>query len=247
MAKQPEPVSIIPARGERALFVGQTGSGKTALAVWVIKRIPRGPVVIYDTKNESKFLALQPSIVVTTFDELLAAYNAGEHDYIIVRPPPHLIGDAITLDDEYLFRHYMELAGVDCYIDELKSFHAQGRAYKGLVNLLERGRSRGITTIMSTQRPSWISVSTLSEAQKIFILFLKYEDDIKRMAKFVPEIVDRTKLKAKTFQFYYYDGDADKLTLFNPVELDSDVGTGDIDETTLAEPDADRKRGLIWS
>lgn len=247
MAKDVPQIKLLPERGERGLIVGQTGSGKTAFAVWMLKRIQRAPIVIYDTKIESKFNALQPSIVVTTFDAVLDAYRAGEHDYIIVRPPADLIGEPSTLDDLYLYRHYQELSGVDCYIDELKSWHGNGRAYKGLINLLERGRSRAITTLMATQRPSWISLSTLSEAQKTYILYLKGEDDIKKVAKFVPDILDRPKLKAGEYKFYYYEDATDTLTLFDPIKLDSEIPTGDIDNDAVAEPDADRKRGLIWS
>lgn len=239
--------SLLPERGERALIVGQTGSGKTEFACWLLKRIQRAPVVIYDTKIEAKFFKLQPSIVVTTFDEVLTAFNNGEHDYIIVRPPADLIGDPRSMDNEYLFRHYMELPGLDAYIDELKSFHTNGRAGMGLINLLERGRSKGTTVIMSTQRPSWISLSTLSEAQKTFIFYLKSEDDIKRVAKFVPGIEEKPKLASRGYQFYYYDDAEDRLQLFKPIKLDEPKATTMVEAEAIAEPDADRKRGLIWS
>lgn len=239
--------SLLPERGERALIVGQTGSGKTAFACWLLKRIQRAPVVIYDTKIEAKFLTLQPSTVVTTFDEVLAVFDNGEHDYIIVRPPSDLIGYPRALDNDYLLRHYIELRGIDLYIDELKSFHNNGRAGSGLINLLERGRSSGITLIMSTQRPSWISLSTLSEAQKTFIFYLKSEDDIKRVAKFVPGIAEKPKLTSRGYQFYYYDDAEDRLQLFKPIKLDAPKATTMVEAEAIAEPDADRKRGLIWS
>lgn len=247
MAVPDKPMSLLPERGERALIVGQTGSGKTAFAVWMMKRLQRGPIVIYDTKIEAKFATLQPSVIVGDFDGIMDAFNKGENDYIIVRPPSELIGEPGVLDNEYLFRHYMELPGVDAYIDELKSFHNHGHAGKGLINLLERGRSKGTTVIMSTQRPSWISLSTLSEAQKTFIFYLKSQDDIKRVAKFVPGFEAKPKLASRGYQFYYYDDAEDKLTLFKPIKLDDPQTTSMVEAEAIAEPDADRKRGLIWS
>lgn len=239
-------ITLIPERGERVLIMGQTGSGKTLFAVWMIKRIQRAPIVIYDTKGESKFLSLQPSIVVNDFSDVVHAYNEGQHDYIILQPPPEMLGEPKALDD-LLFRHYLELP-LDAYIDEIKTFHTTtGRVFKGLMSLLERGRSKGITTIMSTQRPAFMSKSAMTEAQKMFIFYLGYEDDIKRVAAFVPAIAEKPPLKPKAHMFYYYDVPEATLTLFKPVKLDKGIASGYVDTETVEKPDTDHARRMIWS
>jgi len=240
-------MQLLPEQGQRVLIVGQTGSGKTAFACWMMKLIKQAPIVIYDTKEESKFLALKPSIVVTDFDGVMNAYNEGLHDYIIVRPEPSMSSEPQELD-ELLYQHYMELRGIPAYIDEIFSFHTTtGRSFKGLMTLLTRGRSRGITTIMSSQRPAFLSKFAMTEAQKMYIFFLGYEQDTKRVAEFVPSIVDKPALKPKEHKFYYYDVEEASLTLFKPVKLDKEFASGYIDEIVVAEPDAERSRKFLWS
>ena len=80
------------------------------------------------------------------------------------------------------------LHDVGAYIDEVYSFHhvtgiVGGR---GLPSLLTRGRSRGQTCLIATQRPSLISRFIYSEAQKFYVMFLAHEDDRKTVRKFVP-------------------------------------------------------------
>lgn len=215
--------SLIPGRGERALIVGQTGSGKTAFAVWLVYRVPFAPIVLYDTKDEPKFDKLPNSLTVETVEQMLKAYNDEKIDYIIVRPPVELLGEPQALD-EYLFYHYTHLRDSVAYIDELYTFHANGRAFKGLIALLSRGRSRGITTIMSTQRPMMISRLCITEAQKLYIFKLGDRQDRKRIADVIPNF-DDYKLPSK-HGFYYFESGDDNPHLFQPVKLDPIINTG---------------------
>lgn len=215
--------SFLPDRGERALIVGQTGSGKTAFCVWMMMRIPYAPIIIYDTKDETKFQRLPDSKIVVTMQEVAEAYDDEELDYIIVQPPVELLGKPDLLDD-YLWFHYQHLRDSVCYIDEATTFHNNGRAYKGLIALLSRGRSRGITTIVSTQRPQGISRLCITEAQKLYIFRLGDRLDRKRLADVIPNF-DDYKLPPK-FGFYYFESGEDAPTMFKPVKLDRALDTG---------------------
>lgn len=218
---------IIPRTGERTITVGQTGSGKTGFTVWQLRRFVESPIVIYDAKEDSKFLSLKPHRVVSTQAEVRAAVDDDEVDYVIVRPPSEMLGDPEALDD-YLWLHYNEFRGVPAYIDEAYMFHRRGHAFRGLIGLLTRGRSRGQTCMISTQRPAFISLFCFTEAQKMFVFKLQHLDDKKRMANVIPGF--ETRETPPKYGFYFFDSDADTLTKYGPVKLDPDVNTGYTDK-----------------
>lgn len=237
-------MSLLPAKGERTLSVGQTGSGKTAFNVWLLNKLPFAPVIIYDTKEEPKFLTLPTAAVAHSFREVAERLTSGEHDYIVFRPPDHILHDPQRLD-EYLYNHYMQFPGVDGYIDEIYSFHSSGRPHMGLQAMLTRGRSRGISLFMSTQRPVWLSKSALTESNHLYIFTIVHEDDRKILNKVIPGFEDKPPVKPKTFRFYHYDAGEQKLAFYNPVKLDAKQNTGYTDEVEI-EPDADKVRKLVW-
>lgn len=217
----------LPSIGERAFICGQTGSGKTAFAVWTLRRLDYGPVIIYDTKEEEKFPALPKSVVVHDFDKIKEYMNDEEFDYIVFRPSSSDLTDSNRLDD-YLHRHYAEYQHSVAYIDEIYSFHNNGRAGKGLIALLTRGRSRGITTIMSTQRPAWISRFTVTETQLFYIFRLVDRKDALRLSDVIPGF-DRLP-KLKPYYFYFYRTGEDHPRLFAPITLDKGQDTGYTDK-----------------
>ena len=217
---------LIPTLGERGFICGQTGSGKTGFSVFLLERIETAPIFIYDTKDESKFLALPRRIIVSSTEQAREAYENPEIDYIIVRPDAHIIGDAKALDD-LLFYHYMNFHHSVAYIDEVGSFHNANQAYKGLINLLQRGRSRGITTIMASQRPRAISRAIISEAQKFYVFRLADKDDRKRLGDVIPNFADLP-LPMK-FGFYFFESGEDRAELFAPIKLEKKFDNGYID------------------
>lgn len=241
-------LSILPEPGERGVICGFTGSGKTGFACWLMRRIPRTPIVIYDTKEEDKFLRLPGSRVANTFDEIHEHYENPEVDYIVFRPPIEDLTDPIALDT-YLFRHYMELRGADAYVDEAYSFHNNGRPGRGIVALLTRGRSRGISTLLSTQRPTWVSRFVFTESQRFYIFRLMDKSDRKRLTDVIPDFIDLP--NPPEHGFHYYRSGEEKAVTHNPVKLDPGIDTGYVDAAPpQAEPDEPDQpsptRGLVW-
>lgn len=235
------PPLLIPQAGERALITGQTGSGKTGFAVWLLTRLEQSPVVIYDTKEEPKFSALKNSVIVESVGEVQEQIDKAEVDYIIFRPPVHYTADPAKLD-ALLIVHYHNWRNVACYIDEVYQFHNQGKAGNGLVGLLTRGRSRGITVIMSSQRPAWLSLFAITEAQRFYLFRMQYKPDRKKIAEVIPNFAD---LKAPPdFGFYFYRQGAETPTLYGPVKLEDGTEQGYIDSSASDASEASSK--VIW-
>jgi hypothetical protein len=219
-------INIVPERGERAFICGQTGSGKTAFAVWLLGFMPG--TLIYDTKEEKKFSALPNSVRVKNMDEAIKAFadNRKKWDYVILRPP---VSDTIEPDtlDNMLQIHYHALRGIGAYIDEVFMFHNGGRVGAGLMALLTRGRSRGITLTMAAQRPAWLSRFCLTESQRFFIFRLVDQADRKRLAEIIPGL--DPKENPEKFHFQYFDFDQAAPQYFLPIPLDGIPDAGYID------------------
>lgn len=225
---------LLPQKGERAFIVGQTGSGKTAFACWILRRLPDAPIIIYDTKEEPKFLTLPKSNIATSIESVEQLIDAGESDFIIFRPALHIVNDPGAMDDLLLF-HYNNFREVTAYLDETYQFHNNGRSGNGLVGLITRGRSRGITTIMSTQRPTWISTFVMSEAQKIYAFKLTKKTDKKKLADVIPDFEQAADPPKHGFWYFETGGDMETPIKYGPVTLDKSMNLGYIDEPTISD------------
>lgn len=223
----PHNIDLIPKPGEHVLTVGQNGSGKTFFNIWYLLRIPQAPAVIYDTKDEPKFRKLPASVLVTNMQEALKYKNDQTIDYIIVRPPVEMMLDPASLD-QMLWIHYNEFRSCPAYIDEGYTFQINGKAGPGLTALLTRGRSRGISTIISTQRPVRLDRFCITESKKQFIFRLIDKADRKRLDDVVPNYSSME--QPPKHGFYYYESGLDAPILFKPIELDSMFDTGYSDD-----------------
>lgn len=233
--KMPAQTSIIPEKGEHALIVGQNGSGKTAFACWLLLRVPEAPIIIYDTKDEPKFQKLPNSVVVSTMEEAAEYIDDVEINYIVVRPPLHMLDEPKPLNDMLLY-HYHNFKGIPAYIDEAYTFQINGRAGKGLIALLTRGRSRGISTIISTQRPVRLDRFCITEAKKVYVFSLTDKADKKRLDDVIPNYSDLP--KPVKHGFYFFSVGMDEPELFKPIKLDESLNTGYTDtiEANTEEP-----------
>lgn len=242
-------MNLVPKAGERMSIFGMTGSGKTSFFMWLAKRIVEAPLIIYDVKIEPKFETLPHSTVVETPQEILDAVETGEFDYIIARPSVHLMDDPDALDRNYLLNHYYNLQGLPAYIDEAYPFHKNARAGKGLTALMTRGRSKGITTIISSQLPKYISRFCITEVNKSVLYKLQDMTDRKRINDLIPGFSDL----APPPKFHFYGIDLSEMEtpqLFKPIPLERSANTGYVDkpkpETVASAAPAPRKSQALW-
>lgn len=207
-------MNLIPKHGERALIVGRSGSGKTLFARWLLWHLPQ--TVIYDFKHEPAFDAMGP-IVDSTADAWRMFAEEPHTEYVIVRPDHRLLADPFALD-ELLLDHYDRGAGYTAYLDEAYTVHRSGRAGPGYLALLTRGRSREITTISATQRPAFLSLYALTEANHIFAFRLQHQDDRARLGNIIEGYQRRPKVPWHSFD--YANAVKESIVRFGPIDVD---------------------------
>lgn len=222
-------------KGEKGLNVGQNGSGKSEGMIWQLRHPSGWPVIIFDTKFEDNFFKLSsedhPIEVVRSFEEFKNIFNQHPRhwpDYILVRPNATELQSPALLD-EYMQFIYDHIPGSYVAVDEAVQFHQGSQLLPGYVNLIARGRSRGITLLSSSQRPARISRYLISESKKFYAFFLLDRRDKKTMAEFVPDFDKLPKLPAKYWSYTYFAGD-EAARLTKPVPF-TDLKTHTIHRT----------------
>lgn len=214
-------MTILLEKGQRGIVIGQTGSGKTVGAIWHMQHVPVTPIVIMDTKGEPAFDKIGVDEETQVYESLADFEKEWfkkrrQPVYSIVRPDMSEIAEPAAMD-ETLFRMVQSGRGHFLYIDEAYQWHVQGRAGAGLTGILTRGRSKGITTLLSTQRPAWLSRFCFTEAQKMYIYRLNDKRDAKTIGEYVPDFAEKP--IAKRFEWYYYDTLEGELKMYSPVKI----------------------------
>ena len=214
-------MSILLERGQRGIIIGQTGSGKTVGAIWHMQHVPVTPIVIMDTKGEPAFDKIGIDEETQVYESLADFEREWfkkrrQPVYSIVRPDMSEIAEPAGMD-ETLFRMVQGGRGHFLYIDEAYQWHVAGRAGAGLTGILTRGRSKGITTLLSTQRPAWLSRFCFTEAQKMYIYRLNDKRDAKTIGEYVPDFAEKP--IAKRYEWYYYDVLNGELKRYSPVKI----------------------------
>lgn len=198
---------ITPLSNERMGIVGMTGSGKSYFARYLLYNVPR--LIVLDPKGTMKL------------DEwrLKRVTPGGLRDLARGRPA-RLHIPPFTNDDQWeeMFLAIMKLRNVTVYIDELYAIGpAQGS--EGLKAIYTRGRELGIGVVAATQRPTWIPLFALSEAEWLAMFRLQLEEDVQRMSKLIgPEAY--TPLPEHQFILYHNSGGAKHFREISPVGLD---------------------------
>lgn len=210
--------------GERGLIIGQTGSGKSFGAAWMARHAEQR-VIIMDTKHEPLFDRLpkpgEEALIVSSVAEMLEAVKRKKGaEYIIVRPPSTVLAEPETLDG-YLAAIYEHARDVFTLIDETYTFHTNGRAHAGLIGMLTRGRSRGLTTLMGTQRPAWVSRFCLTEAQKYYVFRIADKRDWNTLSSVGPFIQRQI---PKYHFLYWIQGEDESPRLMAPLPPIADLG-----------------------
>lgn len=174
----------------RVAFVGKTGSGKTYAARLLTASLPR--LIVFDPKG-----TLYEGWNLEEWNDRTAKQLEKGKPVRLRVPAP--------IDNRW--EPYFETcyyAG-DCtvYIDELYGVLDGSRPGDYLRALYTRGRELNIGVWAATQRPSWVPLFALSEADWIFLFRLQMAVDRKRMAEIMGETAQRRELKNHEVLVYH--------------------------------------------
>jgi hypothetical protein len=197
--------------GSRTLIAGKTGSGKSTGAVYMLRQ-SRQKWLLIDPKRDDKIATLKPAYI-SKLDtkEVERAWRAG-YQYVALNPPPLATPQDVDL---FLLDCFQTFQNFGIYVDELYYIHSNGRAGAGLQAILTRGRSDKITFCGATQRPAWISVFCLSEADYICQYRLQLEKDREKIYNVTAKL-EMLENPPKEYSWFYYTAKTEKLQLFVP-------------------------------
>jgi hypothetical protein len=165
---------------ERVFITGKTGSGKTFLSKYITRSVRR--LVVCDSKGTLTDWGLDPWNRDTIRD-----LAKGKPVRIRALPPIN-----IPLDEywEDVFTNVYNAGEVTIYIDEMYAVVPPGKNPPDILTAIyTRGREAGIGAWAATQRPVWVPLMALSEAEHFFMFRLTLEEDRRRMAAFMTETV----------------------------------------------------------
>ena len=169
---------------ERVLVVGKTGSGKTYASRLLLAKYPR--VLYLDSLHRL-------DMEVSSKQQAEELMN-GESFQICV-------------DDNDTFTELVDAQFSNgdfvIYIDEVYGICPPQKAIPEIINRIwTRGRGNGIGAWAATQRPTWLPIFLLSEAEHYLVFRLQVEDDRKKIAKIVGE--SAMKMPKNEHGFTYY-------------------------------------------
>lgn len=166
---------------ERVAIAGKTGTGKTFLAKHLTRGLRR--FVLIDSKG-----TLDNWNTVPWDNESAKLLAEGEPVRVRVLSP------IVEKPEEYrayfdaIFKAAYDAGDVTVYVDEVYAVTQNGiPAHLGA--LYTRGRELGIGVWAAMQRPTFIPLFVLSEADHLFCFFLQLEKDRRRMSEFMGEEV----------------------------------------------------------
>lgn len=167
----------LPKLGEHIIFCGTTGSGKTYLAQEMLKNYDR--VFAFDTHNslkiEDSVKIISPENIVKklwSFDKIRYVpkleYRSKEwYNYVI----------KILMTKKYGKNRVI-------YIDEI--FHlGYGLNFPDWLSRgISTARQRKTSIWSSSQRPMNVPMAILTESRRIYLFYLSYAEDLKKISKF---------------------------------------------------------------
>jgi hypothetical protein len=207
-------------KNDRAILIGATGCGKTLLARFLVDDPAKPFSVVYDTKGLISSPMLQAPQdrwmghkVYDNFEMLIESQkkNLTKEPRVIYRPPIEEERDAVAQD--VFFEWIYDRWKTRLYVDEAYSILGGTNPSQYLQACLSRGRERGISTVISTQRPARIPVITMSESEHIFVFRLNAKRDRETAGELIdvePRAFHPSELK--DHQFYYFNGRVGRAT-----------------------------------
>lgn len=169
-----DPKWSMPTSKQRVSIYGHTGSGKSQQAVWYLSKAPieSMPYVIIDYKGDD------------LINEIPYAHNIGFNE-TPRKPGVYILHPQPGQDDEverFLWGVY-ERGRTGLYVDE-GYMMPKAPKYKAFPAIMVQGRSKHIPMITLTQKPFYVPMHALSEADFHSVFYLSDDNDKKRVREF---------------------------------------------------------------
>jgi len=196
-----------PDNSHRLSIVGRTGTGKTTAGLFQLslRNTTSFPWVLFNAKRDP---------LITEISRIPQVEQIGFKDRIGKRGLYIMSGDPSDFKSGAMetFLHGIHRRGkVGLYLDEGYVFDPRSDA---LNNIYTQGRSLKIPVITLSQRPSWISQFSFSEADFIQAFDLNRREDQKRVEDFTPFDM---KERLPDYHSRWYDVGRNSSCVFSPV------------------------------
>jgi hypothetical protein len=155
------PPPLLPMHPWLVLVVGRRGYGKSYYARYVLQSWQLGQTHAIDPVSPTPPTSDYPAYYASTWSSFT--------------PPELPRGTSLVIVDE-----------ADRYLPT-----AQGKRDGLLEDLVLRGRHRGVSLLLCTQRPALVGYDVRSQANRIVIFRLTAEEDIKAIVSVCPELRGR--------------------------------------------------------
>jgi hypothetical protein len=203
-------------KGERVAIWGRAGVGKTTLSKWAMFRSPMRWIVL-DTKHDDGFNGYR---AVNKLPSMAAiGQMLKDNKLIIVRPTTQETSNSRLLDD-WLGQIHDSWNDVGVLIDEGYQVALGSNAGPGLTGLLTRGRQRGQSVIVGSQRPARLPLFCFTEANHYFIMQLSSKDDKKKIYDYTGKKEIMTEIIAP-YHWQHFNVAEGTLTKYSPVTINS--------------------------
>lgn len=184
-------------------MLGRTGCGKTTLVKYLLDDPMKPYTIVYDAKGMMKASEWKNFSLITDYQTVIES-DPVETPRIIYQPPFEATLNPDEQNDFFYWiynRYYTRV-----YVDEAYSLLGGINPSKGLLACLSRGRERGISTVVSSQRPARIPAITLSEAEHFYIFSLTHPADKQRVEDITAGRITSEDIEdLKPHQFLYYN------------------------------------------
>lgn len=189
-------------RNDRGALIGATGTGKTYLARFLIEDVDKPHSVVYDTKP-SEAIAEWDHEFIESIDEL-QEIDPGKQRRVIYRPSRFEMRDVVVQDKFFEWVYVNGSRRV--FIDEAGSIAGGSNPGYNLQDCLTRGREKGVSTLVGTQRPARIPVVLMSEAEHYYIFRLNWPYDREKVTELTGgNITVRDQLTLNEYEFFYFN------------------------------------------
>lgn len=170
-------IITLPKKGDHLIFCGTTGSGKSYLAQEMLKNYER--YFIFDTHGSLKLDNAIKIIEPMNLEKKLRAFDKIRYvPRLEYRTKAHFNAVFKTLMTNKYAKNRI------IYIDEI--YHLGfGQSFPDWLSRgISTARQKKISIWTSSQRPSNIPMAILTESRRIYLFYLSYAEDIKKIAKF---------------------------------------------------------------